>query len=67
MLTVYMIRKKKKINKKLKLSDKNIYKLSDKKINSYGSGGMITKLDAAKICINAGCYMFMANGIKKSN
>ncbi len=26
----------------------------------------MTKLDAAKICINAGCHMFLANG-KKNN
>ena len=39
-----------------------MYSLADKKINSYGSGGMKTKLEAAKICMNAGCYMFIANG-----
>ena len=27
---------------------------------------MITKLDAAKICINSGCHMFIANG-KRNN
>ena len=26
---------------------------------------MITKLEAAKICMNAGCHMFIANGNKK--
>ena len=34
------------------------------KINSYGSGGMVTKLEAASICMNAGCYMFIGNGNK---
>ena len=53
---------KKKIISIVKNLDKNIYKLADKKINKYGSGGMITKLDAAKICVNSGCYMFIANG-----
>ena len=33
-----------------------------KKINTLGSGGMNTKLDAAKICMNSGCRMFIANG-----
>ncbi len=33
-------------------------------MNSYGSGGMITKLKAASICMNAGCHMFIANGNK---
>ena len=34
--------------------------------NLYGSGGISTKLDAAKICMNSGCHMFIANG-KKNN
>jgi len=57
---------KKKIIKEIHYINKDIYELADKKINNYGSGGMITKLDAAKICINAGCHMFIANG-KKNN
>ena len=46
--------------------DKNISSMIDNKKNLYGSGGIITKLDAAKICINAGCHMFIGNG-KKNN
>ncbi len=57
---------KNKIIKKVDNIDKNIYELAEKKNNSYGSGGIITKLDAAKICMNAGCHMFIANG-KKNN
>ena len=57
---------KKKIIKEIRYINKDIYELADKKINNYGSGGMVTKLDAAKICINAGCHMFIANG-KKNN
>ena len=30
--------------------------------NIYGSGGMKTKIEAAKICQLAGCYMVIANG-----
>ena len=26
--------------------------------------GVFTKLDAAKICMNAGCHMFIGNGKK---
>ena len=52
--------------KEVKIIDKNIYSLSDKKINSYGSGGIETKLDAAKICINSGCKMYLANGKVKN-
>ena len=44
--------------------DSNINALIDNKKNSYGSGGISTKLDAAKICINAGCHMFIGNGKK---
>ena len=40
--------------------------LIDNKKNNYGSGGISTKLDAAKICMNSGCHMFLANG-KKDN
>ena len=43
-----------------------IYALADSKKSVYGSGGMVTKLDAAKICMNAGCNMFIANGKKKN-
>jgi len=57
---------KKKIIKSVKNIDQEVYGLADKKINGYGSGGIVTKLDAAKICINAGCHMFIANG-KKNN
>ena len=38
----------------------------DNKKNVYGSGGITTKLDAAKICMNSGCHMFISNG-KKNN
>ena len=46
--------------------DEKIKSLIDNKKNKYGSGGISTKLDAAKICMNSGCHMFLANG-KKNN
>ena len=58
--------KNKKIIKTVFKIDSDINALVDNKKNSYGSGGIGTKLDAAKICINAGCHMFIGNG-KKSN
>ena len=58
--------KNKKIIKTVSKIDSNINALIDNKKNSYGSGGISTKLDAAKICINAGCHMFIGNG-KKNN
>ena len=48
-----------------KIDEKIISLINNKKTN-YGSGGISTKLDAAKICINSGCHMFLANG-KKNN
>ena len=56
--------KGKKIIKEIKNIDKNVYKLAEKKINPFGTGGIITKLEAAKICMNAGCHMYLANGNK---
>ena len=56
--------KSKKIVKNIDLIDDNITALIEKTKNSYGSGGIVTKLDAAKICMNSGCHMFLANGKK---
>ena len=58
--------KSKKIVKTVSKIDEKIYSLIDNSKNDYGSGGILTKLDAAKICINSGCNMFIANG-KKNN
>ena len=56
------ISNKKSLIKKILSIDSNTLALVDKKINTYGSGGMLTKLEAAKICMNAGCNMLIANG-----
>ena len=53
---------KKTLIKEVKNIDNKVISLVDKKMNSYGSGGMLTKLEAAKICMNSGCYMSIANG-----
>jgi glutamate 5-kinase len=58
--------KNKKIVKNIEFIDDKIISLVEKTKNSYGSGGIITKLDAAKICMNSGCHMFIANGKKNS-
>ncbi len=54
--------KSKNILKTVNKIDEKIYSLSDSSKNKYGSGGISTKLDAAKICMNSGCHMFLANG-----
>jgi glutamate 5-kinase len=56
--------KQKKIVKTVNKIDENITSLIEDKKNVYGSGGISTKLDAAKICMNSGCHMFLANGRK---
>ena len=58
--------KEKKIISTVNKIDEKINSLIDNKKNNYGSGGISTKLDAAKICMNSGCHMFLANG-KKNN
>ena len=55
---------KKSLIKQVDIVNEKVFSLVDKKINTYGSGGMLTKLEAAKICVNAGCHMLIANGKK---
>ena len=57
--------KSKNIVKTVNRLDEKIYSLVENSKNSYGSGGILTKLDAAKICMNSGCHMFLANGSKE--
>ena len=61
---LYDLSNKKKIIKTVNIIDEKINSLIDNKKNNYGSGGISTKLDAAKICMNSGCHMFLANGVK---
>ncbi len=61
---LYSRGKNKKLIKEVKNLSNDILKLADTKLNSYGSGGMFTKLEAASICMNSGCHMFIANGNK---
>ena len=54
--------KKTKLIKTVKDIDENIKKYATKTDSIYGSGGMKTKIQAAKICQLAGCYMVISNG-----
>ena len=54
--------KKTSLIKIVKEIDNNIKKLGTETKNYYGSGGMKTKIEAAKICQLAGCHMAIANG-----
>ena len=65
-----------KIIKKVENFDEDLKNINLKGNNEFGSGGMSTKIEAAKICQLSGCNMIIANGlylnpidkiIKKSN
>ncbi len=58
--------KSNKIVKLVKKLDEKIYSLINKGKSTYGSGGISTKLDAAKICMSSGCHMFLANGNREN-
>lgn len=47
--------------------DDAIYALAGSSSCPLGTGGMRTKLDAAKICLACGCDMIITNGCKPSN
>ena len=57
--------KSKNIVKTVNRLDEKIFSLVENSKNPYGSGGILTKLDAAQICMNSGCHMFLANGSKE--
>ena len=44
-----------------------IYCLAGVSASSQGTGGMVTKLQAAKICLDSGCAMVIANGNRPEN
>jgi len=58
--------KETKLIKTVKEIDENIKRYATKTENLYGSGGMKTKIEAAKICQLSGCYMAIANGNHRS-
>tara|TARA_Y100001960_G_scaffold192613_1_gene201610 strand:+ start:980 stop:2086 length:1107 start_codon:yes stop_codon:yes gene_type:complete len=52
-----------KLIKEIKIIDKEIEKISTNSVSEHGTGGMKTKIDAAKICQLSGCFMAIANGL----
>jgi glutamate 5-kinase len=57
------IYKNAKLLKEIKNIDKDIEKIATKSVSQHGTGGMKTKIDAAKICQLSGCQMAIANGL----
>ena len=51
----------------IKEVDDSIMALAGHAGSSLGTGGMITKLQAAKICLTAGCTMIITNGADPDN
>jgi glutamate 5-kinase len=58
--------KETKLIKIVKEIDENVKRYASRAENTYGSGGMKTKIEAAKICQLSGCYMAIASGIHKN-
>ena len=52
-----------KIIKKVENFNEDLKNINLKGNNEFGSGGMNTKIEAAKICQLSGCNMIMANGL----
>ena len=59
------IYKNAKLIKEIKNIDSKIENFSSKSTSEHGTGGMKTKIDAAKVCQVSGCYMAIANGLIK--
>ena len=47
--------------------DQEIYALAGVSASNQGTGGMVTKLQAARICMTCGCHMIIANGAVPAN
>ncbi|MBQ4600779.1 MAG: glutamate 5-kinase [Oscillospiraceae bacterium] len=47
--------------------DESIFALAGASASDQGTGGMVTKLRAAKICMDCGCDMIIANGSRPEN
>ena len=54
---------KAKLIHEIKKIDNKVEKLVSNIVGEFGSGGMRTKIDAAKICQLSGCHMAIANGL----
>ncbi len=52
-----------KLIREIKNIDLNIKEVATKSISEHGTGGMKTKIDAAKVCQISGCVMAIANGL----
>ena len=56
-----------KLISRIRAIDENILALAGGSNGSQGTGGMVTKLQAARICLGCGCDMVIANGSTPMN
>ena len=56
-----------KLLEKVSVIDDSILNLAGVSITKQGTGGMVTKLRAAQICLSCGCEMVIANGHDPEN
>ena len=47
--------------------DEKLLSLAGSSAGNQGTGGMVTKLQAARICLSCGCEMIIANGNRPDN
>ena len=52
-----------KLIHEVKNIDNKIEKIATRSIGEHGTGGMKTKIDAARICQLSGCHMAISNGL----
>ena len=57
------LNKNAKLIRNVKQINNDVEKYISKNISEHGTGGMKTKIEAAKICQISGCYMAIANGL----
>ena len=55
--------KSQKLIKRVENFNKDLKDINYRGMNEFGSGGMNTKIEAAKSCNLAGCNMIIANGL----
>ena len=56
-----------KLIRRVEVLDDSIRALAGASGSTQGTGGMVTKLQAAEICMNCGCTMVIANGAEPEN
>ena len=60
---LFNLGKNAKLIKKIENINEDLKNVNFNGINELGSGGMSTKIEAAKICQLSGCNMIIANGL----